>query len=484
MQRHIGMDNQNNNIYSNDNVNSDDFNAGDNINASNNVNADNDNNAGNRINNSASDNRGNIGDLYGMNDLRRNAQPPRKKKSQGFASGMIIGAVSAFMAVILLILSVAAVCIAKGYIHIGVNGDVYIQSDAVTDSDGIGSEVEGKLNAIDSVLESFYFGDVDDETAKDNIYKAYLSSYGDKYTMYYTADEYKALKESTNGKFYGIGAVCQLSGEGGVLLVDVYDNGAGYQAGLRSGDRVVNVDGRDITGMELSSAVALIKGDKGTSVTLEVIRGTERLTFSAVRDAVEAKTVSYTLLDNNIGYLSISQFEEVTTKQFKAAVEDLQSQGMKGLVIDIRNNPGGLLDTVVGMLKYMLPDGLIVYTEDKQGNRKEYKGQDNDEFNLPLAVIVNGNSASASEIFAGAIQDYGKGTIIGTQTYGKGIVQTVKPLTDGSAIKFTIAKYFTPKGQDIHGKGVTPDMVVEYDTDADVDTQLDAAIKNVEAQIN
>jgi peptidase, S41 family len=484
MQRHIGMDNQNNNIYSNDNVNSDDFNAGDNINVINNVNADNDNNAGNRINNSASDNRVNIGDLYGMNDLRRNAQPPRKKKSQGFASGMIIGAVSAFMAVILLILSVAAVCIAKGYIHIGVNGDVYIQSDAVTDSDGIGSEVEGKLNAIDSVLESFYFGDVDDETAKDNIYKAYLSSYGDKYTMYYTADEYKALKESTNGKFYGIGAVCQLSGEGGVLLVDVYDNGAGYQAGLRSGDRVVNVDGRDITDMELSSAVALIKGDKGTSVTLEVIRGTERLTFSAVRDAVEAKTVSYTLLDNNIGYLSISQFEEVTTKQFKAAVEDLQSQGMKGLVIDIRNNPGGLLDTVVGMLKYMLPDGLIVYTEDKQGNRKEYKGQDNDEFNLPLAVIVNGNSASASEIFAGAIQDYGKGTIIGTQTYGKGIVQTVKPLTDGSAIKFTIAKYFTPKGQDIHGKGVTPDMVVEYDTDADVDTQLDAAIKNVEAQIN
>ncbi len=478
------MDNQNNNIYSNDNVNSDDFNAGDNINVINNVNADNDINAGNRINNSASDNRVNIGDLYGMNDLRRNAQPPRKKKSQGFASGMIIGAVSAFMAVILLILSVAAVCIAKGYIHIGVNGDVYIQSDAVTDSDGIGSEVEGKLNAIDSVLESFYFGDVDDETAKDNIYKAYLSSYGDKYTMYYTADEYKALKESTNGKFYGIGAVCQLSGEGGVLLVDVYDNGAGYQAGLRSGDRVVNVDGRDITDMELSSAVALIKGDKGTSVTLEVIRGTERLTFSAVRDAVEAKTVSYTLLDNNIGYLSISQFEEVTTKQFKAAVEDLQSQGMKGLVIDIRNNPGGLLDTVVGMLKYMLPDGLIVYTEDKQGNRKEYKGQDNDEFNLPLAVIVNGNSASASEIFAGAIQDYGKGTIIGTQTYGKGIVQTVKPLTDGSAIKFTIAKYFTPKGQDIHRKGVTPDMVVEYDTDADVDTQLDAAIKNVEAQIN
>ena len=478
------MDNQNNNIYSNDNVNSDDFNAGDNINVINNVNADNDNNAGNRINNSASDNRGNIGDLYGMNDLRRNAQPPRKKKSQGFASGMIIGAVSAFMAVILLILSVAAVCIAKGYIHIGVNGDVYIQSDAVTDSDGIGSEVEGKLNAIDSVLESFYFGDVDDETAKDNIYKAYLSSYGDKYTMYYTADEYKALKESTNGKFYGIGAVCQLSGEGGVLLVDVYDNGAGYQAGLRSGDRVVNVDGRDITGMELSSAVALIKGDKGTSVTLEVIRGTERLTFSAVRDAVEAKTVSYTLLDNNIGYLSISQFEEVTTKQFKAAVEDLQSQGMKGLVIDIRNNPGGVLKTVADMLDYILPNGLIVYTETKSGKRQEYSGSDNHELNIPMAVLVNGNSASASEIFAGAMQDYDKAQIIGTQTFGKGIVQTIRPLTDGSAVKYTIAKYFTPKGQDIHGKGVTPDSIVELPDDATEDVQLKAAVEYLNGKMS
>ena len=409
------------------------------------------------------------------NDLNNAYASYRREKNKNkskFGKGLVAGILAGVFATVSVVGITAGIFERKGYLHFGANGEVYVQQTSTDDSDGIGSEVEGKLNAIDSVLESFYFGDVDDETAKDNIYKAYLSSYGDKYTMYYTADEYKALKESTNGKFYGIGAVCQLSGEGGVLLVDVYDNGAGYQAGLRSGDRVVNVDGRDITGMELSSAVALIKGDKGTSVTLEVIRGTERLTFSAVRDAVEAKTVSYTLLDNNIGYLSISQFEEVTTKQFKAAVEDLQSQGMKGLVIDIRNNPGGLLDTVVGMLKYMLPDGLIVYTEDKQGNRKEYKGQDNDEFNLPLAVIVNGNSASASEIFAGAIQDYGKGTIIGTQTYGKGIVQTVKPLTDGSAIKFTIAKYFTPKGQDIHGKGVTPDMVVEYDTDADVDTQL------------
>ena len=179
------------------------------------------------------------------------------------------------------------------------------------------------------------------------------------------------------------------------------------------------------------------------------------------------------MTDDSIGYIAISQFESVTAKQFKAAIEDLKAQGAKGIVIDIRNNPGGLLTTVVTMLKYILPNGLIVYTEDKAGNRKEYSDSDNEELDIPLAVLVNGNSASASEIFAGAIQDY-----------GKGIVQTLKPLTDGSAIKFTIAKYFTPKGQDIHGNGVTPDVVVEFDKNADEDTQFNAAIDSLKAVMN
>lgn len=403
----------------------------------------------------------------------------RYTKKDRFGTGIFVGAICTFMAFVVAFVLIADLCIQKGYIHIGINGDVYVQSDASTDNDGIGSEVEGKLNAIDSVLDSFYFDEVDDEKAKNNIYKAYLASYGDKYTVYYTADEYKSLMETTNGKFYGIGAVCQASEEGGILLVEVYDNGAGYAAGLRNGDRITAVDEKDVTDMELSPAVALVKGDKGTSVTLTVVRGQDTFECTVVRDEVETKTVAYTMLEDNIGYLSISQFEDVTFNQFKAAIEDLENQGMKGLVIDIRDNPGGLLTSVVNMLKYILPDGLIVYTEDKEGNRKEYTGQDDDEFNLPLAVLVNGNSASASEIFAGAIQDYEKGVIVGTQTYGKGIVQTVKPLTDGSAIKFTIAKYFTPKGQDIHGKGVTPDKVVEYDENADEDVQLKAAIESI-----
>lgn len=408
----------------------------------------------------------------------------RKYGSRFYRKGLLTGIIATFSAMVLIVLSVADVCLKKGYLHIGINGDVYIQSDAVTDESGIGSEVEAKLNAIDSVLDSFYFEEVDDEKAKDSIYEAYLSSYGDKYTVYYTADEYKKLTETTNGTFSGIGAVCQISSEGGILLVDVYESGAGYKAGLRSGDRIIQVDGTDVTDMDLSSAVALVKGEKGTQVGLKIVRDGATSDYTVVRDEIEVQTVNYAITEDNIGYISVSQFENVTAKQFKAAIEELKSEGAKGIIIDIRNNPGGLLTTVISMLKDILPNGLIVYTEDKDGNRKEYSDNDNEELDMPLAVLVNGNSASASEIFAGAIQDYGKGVIVGTQTFGKGIVQTVKPLTDGSAIKFTIAKYFTPKGQDIHGKGVTPDVVVEYDKDADEDTQISAALESVRAQIN
>lgn len=408
----------------------------------------------------------------------------RKYGSRFYRKGLLTGIIATFSAMVLIVLSVADVCLKKGYLHIGINGDVYIQSDAVTDESGIGSEVEAKLNAIDSVLDSFYFEEVDDAKAKDSIYKAYLSSYGDKYTVYYTADEYKKLTETTNGTFSGIGAVCQISSEGGILLVDVYESGAGYKAGLRSGDRIIQVDGTDVTDMDLSSAVALVKGEKGTQVGLKIVRDGATSDYTVVRDEIEVQTVNYAITEDNIGYISVSQFENVTAKQFKAAIEDLKSEGAKGIIIDIRNNPGGLLTTVISMLKDILPNGLIVYTEDKDGNRKEYSDNDNEELDMPLAVLVNGNSASASEIFAGAIQDYGKGVIVGTQTFGKGIVQTVKPLTDGSAIKFTIAKYFTPKGQDIHGKGVTPDVVVEYDKDADEDIQISAALESVRAQIN
>jgi carboxyl-terminal processing protease len=204
------------------------------------------------------------------------------------------------------------------------------------------------------------------------------------------------------------------------------------------------------------------------------------------RQKVENPTVEYKMLDNNIGYVEVSSFYEVTATQYIAAVEDLESQGMEGLIVDLRGNGGGLLDIAVEMLDYMLPAGKIVYTEDKDGNvTSEYNSTDDEQFTKPLALLVNGYSASASEIFAGAIKDYGIGTLVGTNTFGKGIVQRVFPLEDGSAVKLTIAKYFTPNGNDIHKVGIKPDIEVEFDSEAytesdgEKDNQLDAAVDNI-----
>lgn len=409
-----------------------------------------------------------------MNELEENQQTVKKS---GFGRGLIFGVIVGLSIAILAGVVLLNVFYHKGFVHIGVNGEIYVQDTATTEDEGIGSEVEAKLNAIDSLMDLFYMEDVDTDTAKEMIYKAYLASYGDKYTVYYTPDEYQSLVESTTGKFYGIGAVCQKSDDGAVLVIDAYEDAPAYAAGLRNGDKITTVDGTDITGMDLSSAVALIKGEKGTSVHLDAVRDDAAFSVDVVRDEIKTQTVEYEMRENQIGYLSVSQFEDVTTQQYKDALQVLEDEGMQALVIDLRDNPGGVLDTVVKMLDYTLPDGLIVYTENKSGKRTEYKGTGGHELDIPIAVLVNGNSASASEIFAGAMQDYDKGEIIGTQTFGKGIVQTIKPLTDGSAVKLTTAKYYTPNGQNIHGQGVTPDIAVEQGTDENEDTQWNTAVE-------
>lgn len=422
----------------------------------------------------------NYGHEYGSYDEYKKNNPKKKSSVPMLLLGVLLGA---FITVSVVVYGVSYFN-SRGYVHFGTNGEIYVTGTATDESDGIGSKVEGKLNALNSVLSNkFYFDQADEEKAADNIYKAYLSSYGDKYTVYYTADEYKKLMESTTGKFYGVGALCSLNEAGGVIVVDAFDDGPAYKAGVRDGDIVIKVDDTDITGMDLSSAVALIKGEKGTQVKLTVLRDKETLTFSIIRDEITTPTVDYKMLDNSIGYIQISQFDEVTTEQFKSALTDLKNQGLKGLIVDIRSNPGGLLNVVVNIVDEIIPKGLIVYTDDVNGNRKEYNGSSDSELTIPMAVLVNENSASAAEIFAGAVQDYGKGKIIGTQTYGKGIVQTIQPLTDGSAIKYTIAKYYTPKGQDIQGNGVTPDIVVELPQDSTEDVQFNAALEYVKGEL-
>ena len=422
----------------------------------------------------------NYGPVYGSYDEYKKNNSKKKSSVPTLLLGVLLGA---FITVTLCVLGVSQL-VSKGYIHLGVNGEIYVTGTASDESEGIGSKVAGKLNALNSVLSNkFYFDQADEEKSADSIYKAYLSSYDDKYTVYYTADEYKKLMESTSGKFYGVGALCSINASGGVMVLDAFEDGPAYKAGVRDGDVVIKVDDTDITGMDLSSAVALIKGDKGTQVNLTIVRDDKTYVFSIIRDEIITKTVDYKMMENSIGYIQISQFDEVTTEQFKEALTDLNNQGLKGLIVDIRSNPGGLLNVVVDIVDEIIPKGLIVYTDDVNGNRKEYNGSSDNEITVPMAVLVDGNSASAAEIFAGAVQDYGKGKIIGTQTFGKGIVQTIQPLTDGSAIKYTIAQYYTPKGQVIQGNGVTPNMVVELPKDATEDLQLDAALEYVKGEL-
>ena len=288
----------------------------------------------------------------------------------------------------------------------------------------------------------------------------------------------------------GIGAVLQKEDGGGAKVVQLYEGGPGEQAGLETGDVIKAVDGTDVTEKETSDIASMVRDSDKDFVTLTIQREDEEKTQNIkveIRD-VEIQTVSHEMLVGDTGYIRISEFSEVTSDQYKKAFADLKDQGMKKLVVDLRDNPGGLLTAVCGVLRQILPEGLIVYTEDKNGKREEETCDGKNELTMPLAVLVNGNSASASEIFAGAVKDYGIGTIVGTTTYGKGVVQTIQPLTDGSAVKITIAKYFTPKGNDINKKGITPDVEAELSGDItdwaelthEEDTQLQTALKELE----
>jgi carboxyl-terminal processing protease len=326
------------------------------------------------------------------------------------------------------------------------------------------SEVLQKINKLETLIDRFYMEKVDNKVLAEGIYKGLLNSLGDPYSCYYTAEEYNALMESSSGIYCGIGAsVSQNVTTGIITIVKPFVSGPAYEAGLLPGDVVYKVNGEEVTGSDLSEVVSKIKGEEGTKAQITIIREgkTEPMEFSIPRKTIEVPTIEYEMLDNKIGYISVSEFDEVTAEQFRKAIDDLDSQGQVGLVIDIRDNPGGLLDTVVDMLDRMLPEGLIVYTEDKYGKREEKFSSAKEEFKKPLVVLINGNSASASEIFAGAIQDYQIGTIIGTTSFGKGIVQSIIPLFDGTAIKVTVSKYFTPNGKNIHGIGIEPDETVE-----------------------
>lgn len=340
------------------------------------------------------------------------------------------------------------------------------------------SEVSSKMQELQSYIDRYFLFDYEKEDEESGIYKGMMSGLGDVYTTYYTPDEYASFMENSNGSYSGIGAMLSQDYNTGIItVVKVFDGSPAADAGIQPDDILYKVKGEEVTGEDLSLVVTDLKGEEGTDVEISMMRGTDVLDFTLTRRSIEVPTVEYQMLDENIGYIAISEFDDVTDEQFIAALEDLKSQGMKNLAIDLRNNGGGLVDVTCNILDQLLPEGLIVYTEDKNGERQEEYSDAEHYFDGKMAVLVNGNSASASEIFAGAIKDYGVGTLIGTQTFGKGIVQSLFPLSDGSAIKITVSRYYTPAGNNIHGVGITPDIILERDTESEEDNQLQKAIE-------
>lgn len=394
----------------------------------------------------------------------------KKLYKKGIRTGAAIGA-----------LSVLLVCAIAVGIIFSLNYERKVKADRTTLA--LGDNVTSKINELTGIVDSLFLYDYDKDEMADNIYKAVMSSLDDPYSKYYTAEEYKELSASTEGVYYGIGATVTLNDDGYVRIVQTQEGSPAEEAGILAEDVITEVAGENVKGMKLDDIVSRMKGEEGTSVTLTIVRGDETLKTDVTRRKIDSVLVTGKMLDNNIGYIAISQFEGVTLEQFNNAFDDLKEQGMQGLIIDVRGNPGGRLDTVTDILDRLLPEGLIVYMQDKNGKREEIRSDEECDLDVPCAVLVNGNSASASEVFSGALQDYGLAGIIGTQTFGKGIVQSIYKLDDGSAVKLTTQDYYTPNGNNIHGIGITPDEVVELDEDAykqdGTDTQLDAAVRYI-----
>ena len=303
----------------------------------------------------------------------------------------------------------------------------------------------------------------------------------------YTEKEYAQLTEETSGTYSGIGALLSQDPDTKICTVlKVFRGSPAEEAGLKDGDILVSADGHEITGEDLDYFVSTyIRGPENTEVELVVLRGEKReeVTLNITRKSIDTPTVEWKMLDNKAGYIAVSQFDIVTPDQFEKAVNELTEQGMTSLVIDLRNNPGGVVQSATRMLDYMLPDGLLVYTAGRSGVGEKFYATDDHEVDIPTAILINGHSASASEIFAGAYKDYGKAKLVGTTTFGKGIVQFVLPLGDGSAVKITTQHYYTPNGFDLHGKGIEPDIKAEPGEDdvigSEKDAQLEAALKAI-----
>ncbi|MBQ7767166.1 MAG: S41 family peptidase [Lachnospiraceae bacterium] len=395
-----------------------------------------------------------------------------KGKIKYFTLGLLVAS--------LWFLVIGGICLLISCGILGPKGDK--DSGAVTDAN-----VE-KIEHFQRLLETYYYEDVSREELADGVLYGLMETVGDPYTCYYSVEEMEELTADIEGIFHGIGAYLEMDYDKGYAKISgIIDGTPASQSDIKVGDYVVEVDGVDTYEMTLTDVVAMIRGDAGTQVTLTLNRNGSELEVTVTRQNIETPTVKYELLENDIAYITVTEFDDVTTSQFKEALDQLEADQAKGLILDVRGNPGGNLSTVVEMCQLMLPEGMIVYTEDKYGQRNEYKCDGAHEFKLPLVLLIDGSSASASEILAGAVKDYKIGTLVGTTTYGKGIVQKIFSYEDGSAAKITVSKYYTPNGYNIHGVGIEPDVEVPFDADLyleeEIDNQLEKAIEIITEEI-
>ncbi len=366
---------------------------------------------------------------------------------------------------------------------------IYVQNNGV---------INNKIATLASIMDNYCIFDLDKEKMADYAASGLTLAVDDNYTNYYSKQQFESYKTNLSNSFYGIGIVISVDAEvNKLVVVSAIEGGPSDKAGILSGDYIVAVDGVEYTGEEMEDAVSVMRGDEleekeGTKVIVTVERDGQRMDFEITRDVVKNDSVSEKMIDDEIGYIRITAFNSVdeddedaldTYDEFMESLTNLQNSGMKKLIIDLRNNPGGNLTVVNNIADELLPAGIITYTEDKKGSRTDYTS-DAEELSIPMAVLVNSNSASASEVLTGALKDYEKAIIIGEKTFGKGIVQSVIPLGDGSGVSVTTAKYYSPNGVCIHGVGIEPDIVVEMETEKQIsdltyeeDVQLQKAVE-------
>lgn len=367
-------------------------------------------------------------------------------------------------------------------------------SRAITDEELEIIERYSRLEEVRQTIMENYYIEVDEETLVQGAIDGMLASLDDPYTFYYTVDDMIDRQESTSGEYRGVGMSVQMDGEGAINVVRVFTGSPAEAAGILAGDKLVAIEGEYLniqTAKDLDEAVSRIRGNVGTDVNLTIMRDGEEIEFCVTRGDVSINYVEYELIDD-IGYVRIYEFESTTADDFRKALAYFRESNVRGMVIDLRDNPGGLLTSVVDIADELLPKGRVIYTEDRAGNVSSYYSSD-DHWDIPLVVMVNGNSASASEILAASIQDYDRGQVVGTTSYGKGIVQLMLTYPDGAGMQYTESRYFTPSGRSIHGVGVEPDVVIELDDDYDAsvrgvnienDNQLEEALKVLEDEIS